>query len=94
MMRKWCPGMGLHAIANLTKLHNDLKESLMKDGLLLLITGLVCAGFSWLFFKYMGKDAFSVLTLVVMVGAVADNARLRRRLRAMGAKPEGKRTWL
>jgi len=34
----------------------------MKDALmLLLLAGLVCAGFAALFFKYLGSDAFSVL---------------------------------
>ncbi len=66
----------------------------MKDGLMLLLAGLFCAGFAALFFKYLGSDAFGVLTLVVLIGTLADNRRLRRRLREMGAKPEGKRTWL
>jgi hypothetical protein len=66
----------------------------MIDGLLLLLTGIVCAGGAWLFFWYFGQEAFSILMLITLVGTMADNARLRRRLREMGAKPEGKRTWL
>ena len=66
----------------------------MKDSLLLLLTGIVCAAGAWLFFWYFGQEAFSILMLIALIGAMADNARLRRRLRGMGAKPEGKRTWL
>jgi uncharacterized membrane protein YfcA len=66
----------------------------MKDGLMLLLTGLICAVGAWLFFRYLGNDAFGVLTLVMLICTMADNRRLRRRLREMGAKPEGKRSWL
>lgn len=66
----------------------------MKDQLLLLLTGLICAALSWLFFWYFGQEAFSILALVALIGALADNARLRRRLREMEAKQEGARTRL
>jgi len=66
----------------------------MKDGLLLLLTGLACSVLAWLFFRYFGNEAFSIIMLVTLVSLLVDNARLRRRLREMGAKPEGKRTWL
>lgn len=66
----------------------------MKDSLLLLLTGIVCAAGAWLFFRYFGQEAFGMLMLLGLIGAIADNARLRRRLRERGAKPEGKRTWL
>nr|WP_202414269.1 hypothetical protein [Duganella flavida] len=60
----------------------------------LLITGLLCAGGAALFFRFFGSDALNIIILITMIGALVDNARLRRRLREMGAKPEGKRTWL
>ena len=66
----------------------------MKDGLMLLITGLFCAGGAALFFGFFGSEAFNIIILVTLVSVLVDNARLRRRLREMGAKPEGKRTWL
>ncbi|WP_373989389.1 hypothetical protein [Duganella sp. BuS-21] len=66
----------------------------MKDGLMLLITGLLCVGGAALFFRFFGSDAMSIIMLLALVGATVDNLRLRRRLREMGAKPEGKRTWL
>jgi uncharacterized membrane protein YfcA len=66
----------------------------MKDGLLLLLTGIVCAAGAWLFFHYFGQEAFGILMLITLFTTIADNRRLRRRLREMGAKPEGKRTWL
>lgn len=66
----------------------------MKDGLMLLATGLLCAGGAALLFRFFGSEAFSVIILVTLVSVLVDNVRLRRRLREMGAKPEGKRTWL
>ncbi len=66
----------------------------MKDGLMLLLTGFVCAGCAALFFRFFGSDALNIIVLLTMVGTLIDNVRLRRRLREMGAKPEGKRTWL
>jgi uncharacterized membrane protein YfcA len=66
----------------------------MKDGLTLLIAGLLCAGGAALFFRYFGSDALNIIILLTLICTIADNARLRRRLRDMGAKPEGKRTWL
>jgi uncharacterized membrane protein YfcA len=66
----------------------------MKDGLLLLITGLLCAAGAALFFRFFGSDALNIIVLITMICALIDNARLRRRLREMGAKPDGKRTWL
>jgi len=47
-----------------------------------------------LFFRFFGSDAFNIIILLTLVSVLVDNARLRRRLRGMGAKPEGKRTWL
>ena len=41
-----------------------------------------------------GVDKGSIIMLLALVGATVDNFRLRRRLREMEAKPEGKRTWL
>ncbi|HEX5343409.1 MAG TPA: hypothetical protein VFX55_13010 [Duganella sp.] len=66
----------------------------MKDNLALLITGLLCAGGAALFFRFFGSDALNIIVLLTLIGVLFDNARLRRRLREMGAKPEGKRTWL
>lgn len=62
----------------------------MKDGLMLLLTAAVCAAGAALFFHLFGSDALNMIVLLALVGAVGDNFRLRE----MGAKPEGKRTWL
>jgi hypothetical protein len=52
----------------------------MKDGLMLLITALLCAGASVLFFRFFGSDALNAIVLISLIAALADNARLRRRL--------------
>lgn len=66
----------------------------MKDGLMLLLTGAACAAGAALFFNIFGGDALNIVVLLALIGAIGDNFRLRRRLREMGAKPEGRRTWL
>ena len=58
----------------------------MKDGLLLLLTGIVCAIGAWLFFKFLGNDAFFVIMMVTTVSALLDNARLRRKLREFSSE--------
>lgn len=54
----------------------------MKDTLLLLATGVACSLVAWAFWHYLGNEAFSTLNTLVLVGVVADNFRLRRKLRA------------
>lgn len=66
----------------------------MKDRMMLLLAGVACAAGAALFFRIFGSDALNIIVLLALVGAVGDNYRLRRRLRQMGAKPEGPRTWL
>ncbi len=56
----------------------------MKDSLLLLATGLGLALTSWAFWLYGSNDALSVFATVGFVCAVADNVKLRRRLRERG----------
>ena len=58
----------------------------MKDSLLLLATGLGLAVTSWAFWRYGSADAIGVFAAVGFVCAVADNVKLRRRLRDMRAK--------
>jgi hypothetical protein len=53
----------------------------MKDALLLLATGVACSLAAWAFWHYLGNDAFGTLNTLVLVGLVADNFRLRRKLR-------------
>ncbi|MYM69694.1 hypothetical protein GTP45_23030 [Pseudoduganella sp. FT55W] len=55
----------------------------MKDGLLLLVTGIICSLGAWLFFKFFGSEAFIVIMMMTMVSAVLDNVRLRRKLREL-----------
>ncbi|NYE63328.1 hypothetical protein FHW58_004556 [Duganella sp. 1224] len=61
---------------------------------MLLLTGVICAGGAALFFRFFGSDAVNIILLLTLICTLIDNARLRRRLREMGARPEGKRTWL
>ncbi|MES2739672.1 MAG: hypothetical protein V4754_01770 [Pseudomonadota bacterium] len=55
----------------------------MKDSLLLLVTAVVCSGLAWAFWHYLGNDAISTLVTLSLIGTVADNFRLRRRLREL-----------
>lgn len=53
----------------------------MNDRLLLLGAAVVFAICAWAFWHFAGDDAFAAITLVALVGVVADNRRLRRKLR-------------
>lgn len=55
----------------------------MKDGFLLLLAGFVCASAAWAFWHYLGDDASAALTGIVLVSVMADNIRLRRKLKDM-----------
>lgn len=50
----------------------------------LILAGLVASAGAWAFWHYLGQDAFGVLAVIVMAGLVADNRKLRRRLREAG----------
>lgn len=56
----------------------------MKDDLALLITAVAFASLAWCLWHFFGQEAFDVLILLALVGTVADNIRLRRRLAGKG----------
>jgi ABC-type siderophore export system fused ATPase/permease subunit len=63
----------------------------MKDRLALILTGGVAAIVAAAFWRYLGQDAFSVLSIVAVLTLTADNVRLRRQLRdASAAKAVGR----
>lgn len=53
----------------------------MKDRLFLVIAAAAFATGAWAFWHFLGDDAFAAITLIALVGVVADNHRLRRKLR-------------
>ena len=53
----------------------------MKDSILLLITALVVAASAQFFWSHMGEEGFAFLNFIFLVGLMADNYRLRRRLK-------------
>ena len=64
---------------------------MMKDQILLLITGSVVAIISWVFWYFLGEASFIVFTIIVMLVLSVDNMRLRRKLRArqLSLLPDG-----
>ena len=56
----------------------------LKDGSLLLLTGIVAAVAAWAFWRYLGDNALAVLPAVVIVALWLDNRRMRRQI---GDKP-------
>jgi hypothetical protein len=50
----------------------------MKDQILLLLTGIVCAAMAWAFFHYLGESSYYVLFVIVIYGMGADLRRLRK----------------
>lgn len=55
----------------------------MKDALLLLATGMVCAFVASAFWRHLGSDGFGVLNSLLVTLLVVDNIQLRRKLRAL-----------
>lgn len=54
----------------------------MKDSLSLLAAGAAASLAAWAFWHYLGADAGGALVIIMLAAAGADNARLRRKLRA------------
>ncbi|MCS0659990.1 hypothetical protein [Massilia terrae] len=54
----------------------------MKDRAFLLVTGLLFASLGWAIWHFFGLDSPWVISIVLLVAVIADNARLRRRLRS------------
>lgn len=54
----------------------------MKDRALLILVGVLFACLGWATWHYLGGEAPWVISTVVLVSVIADNARLRRRLRS------------
>jgi hypothetical protein len=52
----------------------------MKDNLAVLIVAAAFAGLAWCLWHFLGQEALDVLILLALIGTVADNIRLRRRL--------------
>lgn len=53
----------------------------MKDRIFLLLGAVLVAISAWAFWHYSGADGFSLFSLIALIVAVADNVRLRRKLR-------------
>jgi hypothetical protein len=56
---------------------------MMKDSILLLLTALLCSLAAWAFWHFLGSDAITVFSTLMLICVVGDNFRLRRKLRAL-----------
>lgn len=54
----------------------------MRNTALLLLAVALCSGLAWAFWHYLGNDAFSAMSILVIVILGAENARLRKQIRA------------
>ncbi|OXI84724.1 hypothetical protein CFB40_27345 [Burkholderia sp. AU31652] len=61
--------------------------SRMADGISLIAAAVVVAAVAWALLHYSGNWFFPVATLVALVALLADNRRLRKRLRDLGDDP-------
>lgn len=59
-----------------------LRDNRMKDSALLLIAAASFGVLSWGIWHYFRADAPSVISMLMVIGLIADNARLRRLLRS------------
>jgi hypothetical protein len=58
----------------------------MNDRAWLLVTAACASGAAWAFWHFLDQDAFGVLTLLALIILGADNFRLRRKCRELGAQ--------
>jgi hypothetical protein len=54
----------------------------MKDVAILLLAGAIVSALAWAFWHYLDDDASTVIATTAIVALLADNARLRNRIRA------------
>jgi hypothetical protein len=54
----------------------------MKDVVALLLVAAIVSALAWAFWNYLGDDAFTVISITVIIALFAENARLRKRIRA------------
>lgn len=55
----------------------------MSDQVLLFVLAITVAAASWAFWHFLGENAFTVLSTLILVSVVADNIRLRRKLKSL-----------
>jgi len=55
---------------------------MMRDQILLILCAFGCAAAAWAFWHYLDTHAVGMLALIALLSVVADNLRLRRKLRA------------
>lgn len=53
----------------------------MKGPVFMLLMAAIIALASWIFWRYLGDEAFQVLTIVMLISLAADNHRLRQQLK-------------
>jgi hypothetical protein len=53
----------------------------VKDSILLLTVAVIVAYAAWVFWHYVGLNGFELLSTLIVVSLVVDNARLRRELK-------------
>jgi hypothetical protein len=58
----------------------------MKDRALLLIAAVVMAGASWAFWHFLGDNAFTTFSCLMLLCLAFDNVSLRRKLRSRQGK--------
>lgn len=55
-----------------------MKQSELKDRVVLLLYSLAAAGAAWTFWHYLGEHAFPALGAIVIVALILENRRLRK----------------
>lgn len=60
----------------------------MRDAVSLLLASALFAALSWAFWHYLGDDAFDAISIIAIVILGAENARLRKQLRAVRGDQE------
>ena len=65
----------------------------VKDSAALLIAGVVAAGLSWAFWRYLGEYGALIVLVVAVISLLVDNRRLRKILRENNWENKATKFW-
>jgi len=57
--------------------------SLIKDRFLLMVSALIAAGLSWVYWHYTGEDGTMILATVMLIVLIVENNSLRARVQRL-----------
>jgi hypothetical protein len=69
--------------------HHYHRGTIMKDGIYLILAGVGCSVMAWALWHFLGSEALPLFTILALMATMADNVRLRRKLREVAKDGRG-----